>query len=244
MDLLRRQVGRVGRDDEGHVEDDRVAQPRQHRVGDSRHQDPHQDAAQERDQRHPGDVPGGVVPAERYADGDGVDHQGGAVVGQALRFEQHELALRQALRQGRRRGSVGRGDGCAEDQRRRPRDAQRRGDPGDGEGGGHHEYRRGDQDAAQVAADGVLRRRETLPEQQRREEEHQHHLVRHPQVFQTGDEGHEETQQHLGQRHGEPENGGQGIASHHRGTDADHDDETFHGVPFRGSRCREKSQPQ
>ena len=202
------------------------------RVGDRGDGDPDEDPTEERDHGHARDVPRGVLAAERQADGDGVDHQGGAVVGEALGLQQHELAAGQALGQGGRGGGVGRGDGGTQDQGRLPRDPKRRHDPRHGEGGGHHEHRRGDQDAAQVASDGVLGGGEALPEQQAREEQQQHHLGGHVKAFQAGHEGQREPEEDLRQRHRKTQLGGQGVARHHRNPDSDRDDETLHAPPF------------
>jgi len=80
------------------------------RVGDRGDGDPDEDPTEKRDHGHARDVPRCVLAAERQADGDGVDHQGGAVVGEALGLQQHELAAGQALGQGSRGGGVGRGE--------------------------------------------------------------------------------------------------------------------------------------
>ena len=229
---LRRQIGGVRGDQEGHVDGDGLVEATKSRVGDRGDGDPDEDPTEKRDHGHARDVPRCVLAAERQADGDGVDHQGGAVVGEALGLQQHELAAGQALGQGGRGGGVGRGDGGTQDQGRLPRDPERRHDPRHGEGGGHHEHRRGDQDAAQVASDGVLGGGEALPEQQAREEQQQHHLGGHVKAFQAGYEGQREPEEDLRQRHRKTQLGGQGVARHHRNPDSDRDDETLHAPPF------------
>ena len=107
-----------------------------------------------------------------------VDHQGGAVVGEALRFQQHEVPARQGPAERRDRGRVRRRDGGTQDQAGGEGHAEQLCGTGDREGGGHRQQRAEQHDPAQVPLDGAQRGGQALPEQQGRQEQQQHRLRR------------------------------------------------------------------
>ena len=194
-------VGQQEGGERGHQHRDglehRVVHPAAHLPADQAHQTTSQHASAVRLNQQPGDVRAGqVLLADRHADGQSVEHEGGAVVDQALGAQHGHRASRQVAGQDADRGRVGRGERGTEHPGRPPLQAERVRRDRDRGGSGDDQGCAGEDDDAQVVADLAQRRGQALPVEQRRQEQQEHDLRRQLRLAQLRHEPDQHPDQH------------------------------------------------
>ena len=139
---------------------------------------------------------GELLLADRHADGQPVQDEGGAIVDQALGAEHGDGAARQVSGQDADRRRIGRRQRGAEDPRRPPCEAEPVRGSGDRGRSGEDQRGAGEDHDPQVVADLAQRGRQALPVQQRGQEDEEHDLRRQLSLPQVRREPDQHTNQH------------------------------------------------
>jgi hypothetical protein len=218
------QKGGEGGDQHGDVLQRGVLDPPSHRRAEQPDQPTREHSPAVGKGQEPRDRPDAqLLLAHRDPDRDRVDHQGGAVVDEALGPQHGHGPAGQGSGQHADGRGVGRRDGRAEHPRRAPRHPEQEvRDRRHRRGTGHHQDRAGEDDNPQVAADLAQGGREALPVEQGGQEHQQHDLRRQLHLAQRRHEPEHHADRQQGDRRRDGELLGQGAAHQQRDT---HDDD-------------------